>query len=125
MSKKKKDALEELEKAKVDLSTKDGDIKAVVEPRDGAVKEMKHLMGQIEGARVAAVSEYQSSEVFEDNNLRFFYSGFEAFRKQAMERYADVDFSAFQPYDDTESINDDGAAGGSGDQDDAPSEFSL
>ena len=58
MSKKKKDALEELEKAKVDLSTKDGDIKVVVEPRDGAVKEMKHLMGQIEGARAAAVSEY-------------------------------------------------------------------
>jgi hypothetical protein len=121
LSKKKKDAFEELEKAKVDLSTKDGDIKAVMEAQDGTVKEMKHLMGQIEGARAAAVSEYQSFEVFEDNNLRFFYSGFEAFRKQAMERYPDVDFSAFQPYDDTESINDDGAAGGSGDQDDAPS----
>uniref|UniRef100_A0A2N9EZW6 Transposase (putative) gypsy type domain-containing protein n=1 Tax=Fagus sylvatica TaxID=28930 RepID=A0A2N9EZW6_FAGSY len=117
----RKDAFEELEKAKVDLSTKDGDIKAVMEAQDGTVKEMKHLMGQIEGARAAAVSEYQSFEVFEDNNLRFFYSGFEAFRKQAMERYPDVDFSAFQPYDDTESINDDGAAGGSGDQDDAPS----
>ncbi len=64
MSKKKKDAFEELEKAKVDLSTKDGDIKAVMEAQDGTVKEMKHLMGQIEGARVAAMSEYQSSEVF-------------------------------------------------------------
>uniref|UniRef100_A0A2N9GD64 Uncharacterized protein n=1 Tax=Fagus sylvatica TaxID=28930 RepID=A0A2N9GD64_FAGSY len=122
---KKRDALEELEKVKVDLAAKDGDIKTAVDARDGAVKEMKHLMSQIEGARVAAVSEYQAFEAFEDNNLRFFYSGLEAFRKQAKERYPEVDFSAFQPYDNTEFVNDEGRIGDGGDQaDDAMSEFS-
>lgn len=58
LSKEKRDSLEELEKVKVDLAAKDGDIKATVEAQDGAMKEMKHLMGQIEGARAAAVSEY-------------------------------------------------------------------
>jgi hypothetical protein len=79
-------------------------------------------MGQIEGARVAAVSEYQASEAFEDNNLRFFYSSFKAFQKQAKERYPEVDFFAFLLYDDTESVNDDGGTGNGGDQaDDATS----
>ena len=58
LSKEKRDSLEELEKVKVDLAAKDGDIKATVEAQDGAMKEMKHLMGQIEGARAVAVSEY-------------------------------------------------------------------
>ena len=40
LGKEKRDALTELEKAKVDLSTKDGDIKATVGARDNAVKEI-------------------------------------------------------------------------------------
>ena len=58
-----------MEVVKVDLIAKEGDIKAVVEARDEAVKEMKHLMGQVEGARAAAVSDYKASEAFEDNSL--------------------------------------------------------
>lgn len=45
LSKEKRDALEELEKTKVDLAIKDGDVKATVDARDEDVKEMKHLMG--------------------------------------------------------------------------------
>lgn len=45
LGKEKKDAFEELERIKVDLATKDGEVKAVVDARDEAVKEMKHLMG--------------------------------------------------------------------------------
>jgi hypothetical protein len=45
---------------------------------------------------VATVSNYEASEAFEDNNLQFFYSGFEAFRKQAKERYPELDFFVFQ-----------------------------
>ena len=63
-------------------------------------------MGQVEGARAAAVSDYKASEAFEDNSLQCFYSGFEAFRKQAKEKYPDIDFTEFQPYDDTNSMND-------------------
>ena len=58
-----------MEVVKVDLIAKEGDIKAAVEARDEAVKEMKHLMGQVEGARAAAVSDYKASEAFEDNSL--------------------------------------------------------
>ncbi len=45
LSKEKRDALGELEKAKVDLATKDGDVKAAVDAFDEAMKEMRHLMG--------------------------------------------------------------------------------
>uniref|UniRef100_A0A2N9EUZ6 Uncharacterized protein n=1 Tax=Fagus sylvatica TaxID=28930 RepID=A0A2N9EUZ6_FAGSY len=37
---------------------------------------------------------------FEDINTRYFLSGFEAFRKQAVQRFPGLDFSALQPYDD-------------------------
>jgi|UniRef100_A0A2N9EKC3 hypothetical protein len=89
-----------------------------MEARDKAVKEMKHLMGQVEGARAVAVSDYKASKAFEDNNLQCFYSGFEAFRKQAKEKYPDVDLTEFQLYDDTDSMNDDGRKGAEGDQTD-------
>jgi hypothetical protein len=65
-------------------------------------------MGQVEGAKAAAVSDYKTSEAFEDNNLQCFISGFEAFRKQAKEKYPDLAFTEFQPYDDTDSVNDGG-----------------
>jgi peptidoglycan hydrolase CwlO-like protein len=118
LNKKKRDLVGAVEAVKVDLIAKEGDLKAAVEARDEAVKEMKHLIGQVEGARAATVSDYKASKAFEDNNLQCFYSGFEAFRKQAKEKYPDVDFTEFQPYDDTDSMNDNGGRGAEGDQTD-------
>ena len=40
--------------------------------------------------------------------MRYFLFGFEAFRKQAVERFPNLDFSAFQPYDDEDSVVDGG-----------------
>ena len=54
------------------------------------------------------ISEFRSSEAFEDINTRYFLFGFEAFRKQAVERFPNLDFSAFQPYDDEDSVVDGG-----------------
>ncbi len=105
LNKEKRDFLGAMEAVKAELLAKEGDVKAAVDARDEVVKEMKHLMGQMEGARAAAMSDYKASEAFTDNNLQCFYSYFEAFRKQAKERYPDVDFSEFQPYDDTDSVN--------------------
>ena len=107
-----------VEAIKVDLIAKEGDVKAAVEARDEAMKEMKHLMGQVEGTRAAAVLDYKVSKAFEDNNLQCFYSGFEAFKKQAKEKYPNVDFTEFQPYDNTDSMNDDGGRGAEGNQTD-------
>ena len=105
LNKEKRDLIGVVEAIKVELLAKEGDVKAAVEAWDKAVKEMKHLMGQVEGARAVAMSDYKASEAFEDNNLQCFYSGFEAFRKQVKERYPDVDFTRFQPYDEMDSVN--------------------
>jgi hypothetical protein len=112
----RRDLIAVLEAVKVDLIAKEGDAKAAVEACDEAQKELKHLMGQVEGARTAAVSDYKASEAFEDNNLQCFISGFEAFRKQAKEKYPDIDFTEFQPYDDTDSVNDSGEKANDADQ---------
>uniref|UniRef100_A0A2N9H8F7 Uncharacterized protein n=1 Tax=Fagus sylvatica TaxID=28930 RepID=A0A2N9H8F7_FAGSY len=58
LTKEKRNLLAELDAAKADLLAKDKDVKATVDARDEAVKEMKHLMGQVEGARAVAVSDY-------------------------------------------------------------------
>ena len=52
------------------------------------------------------MSDFRSSEAFEDINTRYFLSGFEAFRKQAVQRFPGLAFSALQPYDDEDSVMD-------------------
>ena len=95
-------------KVKTELATRDGDIKASVDARDKVVVELKQLVGQIEGAKASAVSEYQASEAFDDNNTRYFLWGFETFQKQAIERFLGLDFPALQSYDD-DDFNAEGA----------------
>ena len=104
----KRDLLATVDSVKADLTAREGDAKTAIDARDAAQKELKHLMGQVEGARAAAMSDYKASEAFEENNLQCYLSGFEAFRKQAKGRYSDLDFTDFQPYDDTNSVNEDG-----------------
>ena len=106
LTRERRDALDEVERLKKDLKARDEDVKAAVEAKDKSVADFKHLVGQIEGAKEAAVSEFRASETFEDINTRYFLSGFEAFRKQAVQRFPGLDFSALQPYDDEDSVVD-------------------
>ena len=108
LTRDRKEALLELEKVKVELKARDGDVKVIVEAKDKAVADLQHLVGQIEGAKVAAVSEFRVSKAFNDINTRYFLSGFEAFMKQVAEHFPDLDFSVFQPYDDEDSVVDGG-----------------
>uniref|UniRef100_A0A2N9GMW2 Uncharacterized protein n=1 Tax=Fagus sylvatica TaxID=28930 RepID=A0A2N9GMW2_FAGSY len=117
----KRDLLATVDSVKVDLAAREGDAKAAIDARDAAQKELKHLMGQVEGARAAAVSDYKASEAFEENNLQCFFSGFEAFRKQANVKYPDLDFTGFQPYDDTDSVIEEGKKDDEDQTDDATS----
>jgi hypothetical protein len=94
LTRERKDALAEVEKLKKELKVRDDDVKVAVDAKDKAVADLKHLVGQIEGAKEAAVSEFRASEVFEDINTRYFLSGFEAFRKQAVQRFPGLNFSA-------------------------------
>jgi hypothetical protein len=70
-----------LEKLRKDLKARDDDVKVAVDSKDKAVAELKHLVGQIERAKEAAVSEFRASEAFEDINTRYFLSGFEALQE--------------------------------------------
>jgi hypothetical protein len=88
-----------------------------VEAKDKAVVDLQHLVGQIEGAKAAAVSEFRASEAFKDINTLYFLSKFEAFRKQAAEHFPDLDFSVFQPYDNEDSVVDGGQDDQAGDDD--------
>ena len=106
LTRDRKEALTEAEKLRTELKARDGDVKVAVDAKDKAVADLKHLVGQIEGAKEAAVSEFRASEAFEDINTRYFLSGFEAFRKQAVQRFPGLDFSALQPYDDEDSVVD-------------------
>ena len=94
LTRERKDALAEAEKQKKKLKAMGDDVKVAVDAKDKAVADLKHLVGQIEGAKEAAVSEFRASEDFEDINTRYFLSGFEAFRKQAVQRFPGLDFSA-------------------------------
>jgi hypothetical protein len=113
----RKEALVELEKVKAELKARDDDVKVAVEAKDKAVVDLQHLVGQIEGAKAAAVSEFRASEAFKDINTLYFLSKFEAFRKQAAEHFPDLDFSVFQPYDNEDSVVDGGQDDQAGDDD--------
>jgi hypothetical protein len=102
----RKEALIEAENLRKELKAREDDTKAAVEAKDKAEADFKHLFGQIEGAKEAAVSDFRASEAFEDINTRYFLSGFEAFRKQAVQRFPGLDFSALQPYDDEDLVMD-------------------
>uniref|UniRef100_A0A2N9GBQ6 Uncharacterized protein n=1 Tax=Fagus sylvatica TaxID=28930 RepID=A0A2N9GBQ6_FAGSY len=106
LTRDRKEALIEAENLRKELKAREDDTKAAVEAKDKAEADFKHLFGQIEGAKEAAVSDFRASEAFEDINTRYFLSGFEAFRKQAVQRFPGLDFSALQPYDDEDSVMD-------------------
>jgi ABC-type transporter Mla subunit MlaD len=106
LTRERKDALAKVESLKKDLKDRDKDVEVAVAAKDKAVADLQHLVGQVEGSKAAAVSEFRASEAFEDINTRYFLSGFEAFRKQAVQRFPGLDFSAIQPYDDEDSVVD-------------------
>jgi cell division protein FtsB len=106
LTRDRNEALAEAENLKKELKAREDDVKAAVDAKDKAVADFKHLVGQIEGAKEAAVSDFRASDAFEDINTRYFLSGFEAFRKQAVQRFPGLDFSTLQPYDDEDSVVD-------------------
>ena len=57
----------------------------------------------METAGTRAVEEYKSSNAYKDNT-KYFLAGFELLRKQAKEKYPNLDFDVFQPYEDDDSV---------------------
>jgi hypothetical protein len=106
LTRERKDALDEVEKMKEELKARDKDVEMAVAVKDKAVADLQHLVGQVEGSKAAVVSDFRAFEAFEDINTRYFLSGFEAFKKQAVQLFPGLDFSAIQPYDDEDSVVD-------------------
>ncbi len=106
LTRERKDALDEAAKVKEELKARDKDVEVAVAAKDKAVADLQHLVGQVEGSKTAAMSEFRASEAFEDINTRYFLFGFEAFREQAVQRFPGLDFSALQPYNDDDSVVD-------------------
>jgi chromosome segregation ATPase len=94
----------ELSSAKADLTRKDEDLRRALDDVKRADEQVKKLTSQLEVAKVSAVEDFKSSEAYDDNNTKYFLSGFSFLKKQAKEKYPELDFEAFQPFDDDESV---------------------
>uniref|UniRef100_A0A2N9EFB1 Uncharacterized protein n=1 Tax=Fagus sylvatica TaxID=28930 RepID=A0A2N9EFB1_FAGSY len=58
----------------------------------------------MEAVKIAAVEEFKLSDAYDDNNTKYFLSGFELLRKKSKGKYPDFDFYVFQPYEDDDSM---------------------
>ena len=94
----------EMSTLKANMARKDEDLKKALDGAKRSDEQAKRLASQLEGARVSAVEEFKSSEAYDDNNTKYFLSGFSFLKKQAKEKYPELDFEAFQPFDDDESV---------------------
>uniref|UniRef100_A0A2N9F4W0 Uncharacterized protein n=2 Tax=Fagus sylvatica TaxID=28930 RepID=A0A2N9F4W0_FAGSY len=86
-----------------DLARRDEELKKALDGARRSDEQVKALTSQLEGARISAVEEFKSSEAYDDVNTKYFLSGFNLLKKQAKEKFPQLDFDAFQPFDDDES----------------------
>ena len=103
----------EMSTLKADLMKKGEELSKALDGQKRANEQVKVLASKLETARVTAIEEFKSSEAYDDNNTKYFLSGFSLLKKQAKEKYLELDFEAFQPFDDDESVmpGDDGNLG--------------
>jgi chromosome segregation ATPase len=107
----------EMSSLKADMTKKEEALKKALDDAKRADEQLKMMASQLEVAKVSAVEDFKSSEAYDDNNTKYFLSGFSFLKKQAKEKYPELDFEAFQPFDDDESVMpvDDANAGTSAD----------
>jgi predicted nuclease with TOPRIM domain len=103
----------ELLSLKVDMVAKDEELRKALDESKKANERFQVLTSKMETVKVSAVEEFKSSEAYDDVNTKYFLVGFDLLKKQAKEKYPDLDFEVFHPYDDDESVMpaDDGNAG--------------
>jgi predicted nuclease with TOPRIM domain len=64
----------------MEASIKDEELKRTKESYTKALDQLKVLTDQMETARAHAVEEYKSSDAYDDNNTKYFLTGFELLR---------------------------------------------
>uniref|UniRef100_A0A2N9J012 Uncharacterized protein n=1 Tax=Fagus sylvatica TaxID=28930 RepID=A0A2N9J012_FAGSY len=93
----------EMSSLKVDMAAKDEELTKALADRRSADERLKVLTSQMEAIKASAVEDFKSSEAYDDNNTKYFLDGFGLLKKQAKEKYSNLDFEIFQPFDDDES----------------------
>ena len=88
----------------IEASMKDKELRRTMESYGKTLDQLKALSEQMETVRARAVEEYKSSDACDYNNTKYFFAGFELLRKQAKEKYPNLDFDVFQPYENDDSV---------------------
>ena len=83
---------------------KDEELRKALVNKKSADERLKVLTSQMEAIKISVVEEFKLSEAYDDNNTKYFLAGFELLKKQAKEKYPDLDFEVFQPYEDDEFV---------------------
>uniref|UniRef100_A0A2N9HBC9 Uncharacterized protein n=1 Tax=Fagus sylvatica TaxID=28930 RepID=A0A2N9HBC9_FAGSY len=94
----------EMASLKVEMAVKEDELKKEMAERKTSDERLEGLTLQMEAVKVSAVEEFKSSEAYDDNNTKYFLAGFSLLKRQAKEKYPDLDFEAFQPFEDDESV---------------------
>uniref|UniRef100_A0A2N9ECM7 Uncharacterized protein n=1 Tax=Fagus sylvatica TaxID=28930 RepID=A0A2N9ECM7_FAGSY len=94
----------ELSSFKVNMATKDEELRKALGESRKANERLQALTSQIETIKASAVEEFKMSEAYDDVITKYFLSGFNLLKKQAKEKYPALDFEAFKPYDDDEFV---------------------
>ena len=94
----------ELSSLKGDMTRKEEELKTALDDARRADERVKMLTSQMEAVKTAAVEDFKSSEAYDDNNTKYFLAEFGLLKKQAKEKYPNLDFEIFQPFDDDESV---------------------
>jgi predicted nuclease with TOPRIM domain len=76
LTREKKNLTSELEKLKGEMASKDEELRKAVEDGKKAFDQLKSLSDQMESAKAIAVEEYKLSNSFDDNNTKYFFTGF-------------------------------------------------
>ena len=61
------------------------DLKKALEESKQAVDQMKVLTDQMEAVKIAAVEEFKLLDAYDDNNMTYFFAGFELLRNNRKE----------------------------------------
>ncbi len=93
----------ELSSLKGDMAKKEEELMKALDDARIADERVKTLTSQMESVKISVVEDFKSSEFYDDNNTKYFLSGFSLLKKQAKEKYPELDFDIFQPFEDNES----------------------
>uniref|UniRef100_A0A2N9I9R1 Uncharacterized protein n=1 Tax=Fagus sylvatica TaxID=28930 RepID=A0A2N9I9R1_FAGSY len=94
----------EMVSLKVEMAVKEDELKKEMAGRRTADERLERLTLQMEAVKVSAMEEFKSSKAYDDNNTKYFLAGFSLLKRQVKEKYPDLDFEAFQPFEDDESV---------------------